>query len=290
MPVPIVAAAVGAGAGFLKKHPHFLPTLLLAVAVPVLFTILTTIGIISGIASLQIKTPPNGCGGGATSVILTKIATGDTAGAAVEAGKSVIDNIAKGMGMQGELTTCVGDGTWVYPLEKPVIITDFWGLRFDPRLCGNQPVPCPHSGIDLGAGGGTRILAASNGIVKQVGDNGTCGNSVVVEHPGKIWTLYCHIRYLPDGTPDIQVKVGDEVKGGQPIAGVGSTGNSSGDHLHFTVFVEQYSWVMGRYNVDPLMFMAQRGVNMGNNGVSGGLTMSERATYCSPNLYEFTFC
>lgn len=88
-----------------------------------------------------------------------------------------------------------------------------------------------HKGIDIASKKGSEIYAASDGVVSFVGWNGAYGNCVIISHPdGKTKTLYAH-------NSSNLVKKGDEVKAGQVIAKVGSTGRSTGNHLHFSVLV-----------------------------------------------------
>lgn len=88
-----------------------------------------------------------------------------------------------------------------------------------------------HSGMDLAAPGGSPILAASSGTVIIAGNTGNgYGNYVVIDHGGGITTLYGHCSSL-------LVKKGRKVSRGQQIAKVGSTGLSTGNHLHFEVRV-----------------------------------------------------
>jgi len=85
-----------------------------------------------------------------------------------------------------------------------------------------------HSGIDLGAGYGNTIAAASAGSVIYAGWYSGYGNTVVLDHGGGYSTLYAHCS-------SIYVRRGQNVDRGQSIAAVGSTGNSTGPHLHFEV-------------------------------------------------------
>lgn len=87
-----------------------------------------------------------------------------------------------------------------------------------------------HNGIDVAAPQGTALLAADCGVVSraQYGDNGGYGNIVEVQHPNGMMTRYAHIK--PGG---IQVSPGMAVRRGQYIAQMGTTGNSTGPHLHF---------------------------------------------------------
>ena len=87
-----------------------------------------------------------------------------------------------------------------------------------------------HNGIDFAAPAGTPIYAAEAGTVIVASSMSGYGNTVILDHGNGLWTLYGHIR-----RGGIKVKVGDVVKRGQKIAEVGNTGNSTGNHLHFEV-------------------------------------------------------
>ena len=85
-----------------------------------------------------------------------------------------------------------------------------------------------HSGIDIPAEQGTVILAAADGTVTEVGFDQERGNYLVLDHGGGLTTMYAHCR-------NVDVKEGDTVKPGEMVAAVGSTGMSTGPHLHFEV-------------------------------------------------------
>lgn len=87
-----------------------------------------------------------------------------------------------------------------------------------------------HSGIDYATSYGTPVVASLSGTVVTAGWSGSYGNLVVIDHGGGLQTRYAH-------NSSIKVRVGQTVKQGQQIARVGSTGNSSGNHVHFEVRV-----------------------------------------------------
>ncbi|MNI10557.1 Murein DD-endopeptidase MepM [compost metagenome] len=87
-----------------------------------------------------------------------------------------------------------------------------------------------HTGVDLAASEGTDIHAAEGGIVIVAEWWGGYGNTVIIDHGDNVWTLYGHIR-----NGGLKVEKGEQVKKGQKIAEVGSTGNSTGPHCHFEV-------------------------------------------------------
>lgn len=110
-----------------------------------------------------------------------------------------------------------------------------------------------HKGTDLGAGCGANIYAAHAGTVifALYGWNGGYGNEVMIDHGGGIVTRYGHIV---DG--GILVSYGQSVGVGTNIARVGSTGDSTGCHLHYEVIIDGT-------NVDPVPFMAGQGITLG---------------------------
>ena len=85
-----------------------------------------------------------------------------------------------------------------------------------------------HSGIDIPADQGAVILAAADGTVTETGFDAARGNYLVLDHGDGLTTLYAHCR-------NVDVKEGDTVKAGEMVAAVGSTGMSTGPHLHFEV-------------------------------------------------------
>ena len=85
-----------------------------------------------------------------------------------------------------------------------------------------------HSGIDIPADQGTVILAAADGTVTETGFDAEKGNYLILDHGDGLTTMYAHCRNL-------DVKEGDTVRSGEMIAAVGSTGLSTGPHLHFEV-------------------------------------------------------
>ena len=84
-----------------------------------------------------------------------------------------------------------------------------------------------HTGIDIAANEGTSIRAAHAGIVKQAGENGSYGKSVMIES-GDLITLYGHCS-------SVEVTENELIIPGQVIAKVGMTGNATGPHLHFEI-------------------------------------------------------
>lgn len=115
-----------------------------------------------------------------------------------------------------------GTGQFIYPSVG--IVTSNFGWRIHPIL-GYRRF---HAGIDFGASHGSTIQAADSGVVIFSGWYGGYGNAVVINHGGDLTTLYGHAS-------ELYVSEGQTVQQGQAIAAIGSTGFSTGPHLHFEV-------------------------------------------------------
>jgi len=117
---------------------------------------------------------------------------------------------------------------WSGQFIRPVNgrLTSGFGMRVHPIF----KVRKMHTGIDISAPAGTPIHAADSGVVVEAGYLRGYGYTVIIDHGGGIATLYAHCSA-------ILVSVGQEVQRGQTIARVGSTGYSTGPHLHFEVRV-----------------------------------------------------
>ena len=112
--------------------------------------------------------------------------------------------------------------TWPCPGYKR--ISDEYGNRIHPIL-GTQQF---HNGVDMSAPSGTAILAAYDGDVIAAAYSGSMGNYIMIDHGSGLYTIYMHCSAL-------YVSKGQAVTKGQNIAAVGSTGRSTGPHLHFSV-------------------------------------------------------
>jgi murein DD-endopeptidase MepM/ murein hydrolase activator NlpD len=135
---------------------------------------------------------------------------------------------------------------WSIPVNGR--ISDSYGPR------PNKPLPGVndfHRGTDLAATCGTPVFAATSGVVATAGPNGGLGNWIVIDHGEGVDTGYGHLA--PDG---ILVSAGDAVTAGQLIGLVGTTGASTGCHLHYEVHLDGTA-------VDAVPFMAARGVTLG---------------------------
>lgn len=112
------------------------------------------------------------------------------------------------------------------PLESGKITSKF-GKRNDP-ITGKEST---HNGLDIGAESGKPIYAVLSGTVKKAEKIGGYGNCIIIDHGNNIETLYAHCQSL-------EVLSGDLVNRGQEVALVGSTGRSTGNHLHFEILID----------------------------------------------------
>jgi murein DD-endopeptidase MepM/ murein hydrolase activator NlpD len=119
-------------------------------------------------------------------------------------------------------------GKWTGRFLQPV--PGRIGSGFGMRLHPIAHVYRMHTGVDIGAPYGTPIRAGGDGKVVSAGWRGGYGNAIIVDHGGGVATLYAHCSRFA-------VSVGEIVKAGQTIAYVGSTGYSTGPHVHFEVRV-----------------------------------------------------
>jgi murein DD-endopeptidase MepM/ murein hydrolase activator NlpD len=122
--------------------------------------------------------------------------------------------------------TVVGTGTLIWPAPSCTIVTSTYGRRFHPIYKEYRM----HTGIDIGAKYGASIVAADTGKVITSAYSSSYGNYIVISHGKGVTTLYAHLSSR-------LVKEGATVTQGQQIGKCGSTGNSTGPHLHFEVMV-----------------------------------------------------
>ena len=146
-------------------------------------------------------------------------------------------------GQKGAYYTMSGDSLRRAFLASPVPYsrrTSGFGMRFHPILQTQRA----HTGVDYAAPTGTPVMSVADGVVIESSYQGAYGNMVVVQHNARQNTVYAHLSRM-------QVKRGQTIKQGDIIGAVGSTGLSTGPHLHFEFRVN------GRH-VDPLT-LAQQG-------------------------------
>ena len=123
-------------------------------------------------------------------------------------------------------TQQVFSGPFCMPAPSYTRVSDDYGNRIHPILGVKQF----HNGIDFAAPGGSPILAAQSGTVIAAAYSSTMGNYIMINHGGGVITIYMHASAL-------YVSAGQTVTKGQKIAAVGTTGRSTGNHLHFSVRV-----------------------------------------------------
>ncbi len=119
-------------------------------------------------------------------------------------------------------TTHQSSSAFIYPLTAPASISSRFGWRTHP-LTGSRRF---HSGVDIAAPSGAPVLATGAGTVVSAGWNGGYGNAVIIQHSDNQQTLYGHLS-------KVSVQAGQSIAQGTVIGLVGSTGNSTGPHLHF---------------------------------------------------------
>ena len=121
-------------------------------------------------------------------------------------------------------TKNLGSISFIWPCPASGRITSAFGGRSSPT----EGASSNHQGIDIGAPTGSSILAAASGSVVIATYSASAGNYVMINHGGGVYTVYMHMN-------SIGVSVGQSVSQGQQIGTVGSTGYSTGPHLHFGI-------------------------------------------------------
>lgn len=135
-------------------------------------------------------------------------------------------------------TTTIGDISFIWPCPASSRITSNFGDRESPV----EGASTNHKGVDIGCLTGEKVIAAAAGSVVISTYSESAGNYIMISHGGGVYTVYMHMSSLG-------VSVGDTVSQGQTIGKVGSTGYSSGPHLHFGIRVN------GNY-VNPLGYVS----------------------------------
>ena len=154
----------------------------------------------------------------------------------------VYDEVQMGSGSGGSLA---------YPVPSKYKITS----KFGPRKKVTKQDSGYHKGLDFGAPRGTEIYCAEDGIIKLVTFDKWRGHYVDVQHDNGLVTRYQHCNVRPP------LPIGTRVKRGQVIAQVGSTGDSTGPHLHYEVHVNGKA-------VDPAPYIKGQGSSNGNKGTN----------------------
>ncbi|AEY90834.1 MULTISPECIES: M23 family metallopeptidase [Streptomyces] len=162
--------------------------------------------------------------------------------------------LAAGLGATAVLGTGVASaatasaGSWVDPVKKYALSAGF-------AQAGNHWAH-KHSGQDFAVPTGTEVVAAHGGTVVKAGPNGAgdgpaYGNAIVIKHGNGTYSQYAHLSR-------VDVRIGQVVATGQHIALSGSTGNSTGPHLHFEIRTTP-NYGSG---IDPVAFLRAQGVKV----------------------------
>ncbi|WP_328907048.1 LysM peptidoglycan-binding domain-containing M23 family metallopeptidase [Streptomyces sp. NBC_00234] len=189
---------------------------------------------------------------GSAKAIPSKAAAPKAAAPKTEAPKA---DTSSDSASSAEATTSTDTGTstgasesnssgWTTPVADATVTTQY-------RASGSMWSSGYHTGADFQAASGTSVRAIGPGTVVSAGWSGAYGNEVVIQHADGMYSQYAHQSSL-------NVSVGETVTGGQQIGLSGSTGNSSGPHLHFEVRTgPSYG-----SDVDPVSYLRQHGVSI----------------------------
>jgi hypothetical protein len=150
-----------------------------------------------------------------------------------------------------------GTTTFIWPLPGHDVGSGS-GSKFGMRIHPIKKVPKMHNGIDIPAPGGTSIKAAASGeVITNAFQAGGAGNYIKIDHGSGFTTVYMHMQ---SKSP---LAVGTKVEGGQEVGKVGSTGGSTGNHLHFEVRINGEA-------KDPLQYTNSSSTSSNIGGESGG--------------------
>jgi murein DD-endopeptidase MepM/ murein hydrolase activator NlpD len=137
----------------------------------------------------------------------------------------------------------------VVPVRKPISgdidLSSNYGVRMDPFLRS----PAMHTGLDFRSSAGEPVRVTADGTVESAGWNGGYGKMIEIDHGNGLSTRYAHLS-------EIEVKAGQQVRIGQIIGRVGSTGRSTGPHLHYETRIDGEA-------IDPQKFL-RAGLRLGN--------------------------
>ncbi|KRD18726.1 MULTISPECIES: M23 family metallopeptidase [unclassified Streptomyces] len=182
-----------------------------------------------------------------TSLLRTRVAVGAAAvGASVVLGTGVASAAAPAAAPAAAKKAV--SASWVDPVKKYTLSAGF--------AQAGKMWQSTHSGQDFAVPSGTKVMAAHGGTVVKAGGNGAgdgpaYGNAIVIKHASGVYSQYAHLSR-------IDVKIGQVVKTGQKIALSGSTGNSSGPHLHFEIrTTANYGSA-----INPVTFLHSKGVKV----------------------------
>ncbi|MER5198312.1 M23 family metallopeptidase [Streptomyces sp. NPDC002755] len=183
-----------------------------------------------------------------TSQLRTRVVVGAAAlGASVVLGSGVASAAAPAAA-PAAAKTAASAASWIDPVKKYTLSAGY--------AQAGAMWQSTHSGQDFAVPTGTKVMAAHGGTVVKAGGNGAgdgpaYGNAIVIKHSNGVYSQYAHLS-------SIHVKVGQVVKTGQKIGLSGSTGNSSGPHLHFEIrTTANYGSA-----INPVTFLHGKGVKV----------------------------
>lgn len=171
---------------------------------------------------------------------------------------------------------------WPVKLNDGYTVTSPFGLRDNPTNPGNNNF---HTGIDISKANayGTPVFAAQSGTVIEANDGSTVGrgygNHVIIKHENDYYTLYGHLS-------QIEVQVGQTVQMGQEIGKIGSTGNSTGPHLHFEIRKGTGNYYL-MTPLDPMKFFNKDGTPKGATyGTTGPFKYYDKIASKYPDMTQ----
>jgi hypothetical protein len=174
-------------------------------------------------------------------------------GAAVTLAAVITPAAAEQARLEGCGTTVAASGSWRPPFQQAYVRTSAFGTRFHPI----HHVWKLHAGVDLVSQPGPGpVVAVAAGTVTEAAYRGGYGNAVDVDHGGGITSRYAHLARI-----NPTIAVGTAVTAGQVLGVEGSTGTSTGNHLHLEILINGDP-------VDPVPFMAERGAPLDGRAVA----------------------
>lgn len=131
----------------------------------------------------------------------------------------------------------------IFPIKKPLRISSGFGMRYHPIYKRRKF----HTGIDIPEAKGTPVYATANGVIKRKGYCSGYGNYIEIEHTGGFRSFYAHLSKM-------MVSIGDTISIATQIACVGSSGVSTGNHLHYEIrkgrrFLNPKEWCYCLYEI-----------------------------------------
>lgn len=133
------------------------------------------------------------------------------------------EKIANATGMDNSANTPLWKDSFIKPVKEATLTTDYYAIRYT----NDNPVPRRHKGIDLAAPLGTDIMASNDGKVVLAEELYLTGNTIIIDHGIGLYSTYAHLDSM-------NFTKGDYVTKGDIIAAMGTTGFSTGSHLHFS--------------------------------------------------------